>query len=314
MERKEKSDGSQSTSSLFKNMKSPIAGGVSGFITRALTQPLDCIKVRHQLQVEPIQKNAKSKYTSTAQTFMLIYREEGIRGLWKGHVPGQILSVTYGFAQFFAYDQFNRHSQCIEFFRKHSDVRHSLAGGFGGAFAMTISTPFDVVRTRFIAQDHNRGYRSVYQAFKEILTREGPRGLFRGVIPSVTAIAPNAGIQFGTYNFLIEKHNYLYDTEVPSRHVILFYGALSGIIAKTCTYPLDLVKKRLQIQQFQQNRTTFGKNMTTTGMIDCLVRTFRNERLIGLYKGVNPSIIKSGAISSLYFFFYEEIISAIDKL
>lgn len=315
MERKKKSDDeTQASSSLFKNVKAPLAGGLSGFLTRAFTQPLDCIKVRHQLQIEPIQKNVGAKYTSTLQTLLLMFKEEGIRGLWKGHVPGQILSVTYGFGQFLAYDQFNRRSRNIEFFNKHSDIRHIVAGGCAGAFGMSLATPFDVVRTRFIAQDHNRGYRSVYHAITTIVRAEGVRGLFRGLVPGISAIAPNAAIQFGTYNFLIEKYNLLMKTEVPSGHVILLSGLLSGIIAKTCIYPLDLTKKRLQIQQFHHSRTTFGKNLQTSGMIDCLRQTFRDEKVAGLYKGWTPAVIKSGAMSGLYFFFYEEITTVINKL
>lgn len=314
MERKKTSrDDEKESSTFFKNVKAPLAGGLSGFLTRALTQPLDCIKVRHQLQVEPIQKNTGAKYTSTIQTLLLMFKEEGIRGLWKGHVPGQILSITYGFGQFLAYDQFNRQSRKIQFFNDHSDTRHIVAGGFAGAFGMSIATPFDVVRTRFIAQDHNCGYRSVFDAFNSIIRNEGMRGLFRGLVPGISAIAPNAAIQFGTYNFLIERYNQLMHVEAPSRHIILLSGLSSGIIAKSCIYPLDLVKKRLQIQQFQASRTTFGKNITTTGMIDCLRQTLRDEKISGLYKGWAPAVIKSGAMSGLYFFFYEEITTSINK-
>lgn len=317
MERKQPSDGgSQNPSkplSLFIQLKAPIAGGISGFFTRALTQPLDCIKVRHQLQLEPIKKNIGAKYTSTLQTLVLMFQEEGIRGLWKGHVPGQILSITYGFGQFAAYDQFNRHSRKIQFFNDHSDIRHTVGGGFAGAFGMAIATPFDVVRTRFIAQDHGRGYQSIFDAFRTMIKTEGFRGLFRGLIPSVTAIAPNAAIQFGTYNFLLERYMAFMNEETVSRHIILMAGTCSGTIAKTCIYPLDLTKKRLQIQEFQGNRTTFGKNITTTGMLDCLKKTFAEESFAGLYKGLTPAVIKSGMMSGFYFFFYEEIITAINK-
>lgn len=298
----------------FKHMKAPIAGGISGFLTRALTQPLDCVKVRHQLQMEPIKEHAGAKYTSTLQTLMLMFREEGIKGLWKGHVPGQVLSVTYGFGQFLAYDHVNRYSRKIKFFDEHSDIRHTLSGGFAGAFGMAIATPFDVVRTRFIAQDNNRGYKNMAEAFKSIIKLEGFSGLLRGLVPGVTAIAPNAAIQFGTYNFLLEHYAAYMQIDQPSRHVILIAGMFSGIIAKSCIYPLDLTKKRLQVQKFQGNRTTFGKNITTSGMIDCLRQTFREERLAGLYKGWAPAVIKSGAMSGFYFFFYEEITTELNKL
>lgn len=315
MERKTTPHGDQDDiQTWFRHVKAPLAGGLSGFLTRAITQPLDCIKVRHQLQIEPIQKHAGAKYTSTFQTLLLMFKEEGVKGLWKGHVPGQILSVTYGFGQFLAYDHFNRHSRAIKFFNDHSDVRHIVAGGLAGAFGMSIATPFDVVRTRFIAQDHNKGYRSVFEAFAIILRKEGPRGLFRGLVPGVSAIAPNAAIQFGAYNFILEKYAAFMNQEQASRHVILLAGMFSGIIAKSFIYPLDLTKKRLQIQQFQGSRTTYGKNITTSGMFDCLRQTFKKERFSGLYKGWAPAVIKSGAMSGLYFFFYEEITTEFNKL
>lgn len=75
--------------SWFNTIKAPMAGAFSGCVTRALTQPLDCSKVRLQLQVEATEKGAR--YTSTIQTLFAIFRDEGIPGLWKGHIPAQLL-------------------------------------------------------------------------------------------------------------------------------------------------------------------------------------------------------------------------------
>jgi hypothetical protein len=60
-------------------------------------------------------------------------------------------------------------------------------------------------------------------------------------------------------------------------HLILFSGAIGGIVSKTAVYPLDLCKKRLQIQRFQQARTTFGEHFVCKGMIDCLTKTVKRE-------------------------------------
>ncbi len=46
-------------------------------------------------------KSSNSKYTSLFQTFLTIYKEEGLFGLWKGHLSGQFLSVAFVTTQFF---------------------------------------------------------------------------------------------------------------------------------------------------------------------------------------------------------------------
>lgn len=138
-----------------------MAGAFSGCVTRALTQPLDCSKVRLQLQVEPVAKASGARYSGMMQTLASIFRDEGIHGLWKGHIPAQLLSVFYGLGQFAAYDQLNRTGRHIKVFNEHPNTRHFLCGGIAGAIGNTVSTPFDVVRTRIIAQDHGRGYTSM---------------------------------------------------------------------------------------------------------------------------------------------------------
>jgi solute carrier family 25 (mitochondrial thiamine pyrophosphate transporter), member 19 len=165
---------------------------------------LDCSKVRLQLQVEPVANVIGARYTGTVQTLFAIFRDEGIHGLWKGHIPAQLLSVFYGLGQFAAYDQLNRAGRHIQLLNEHSDTRHFICGGIAGAVGNTVSTPFDVVRTRIIAQDHNRGYSSTRQALQLIFLNEGFRGLFRGLGPSVLQVAPLTAIQFWSYNVVIE--------------------------------------------------------------------------------------------------------------
>ena len=121
---------------------------------------MDCSKVRLQLQVEPVKANSGAKYCGALQTLAIIVREEGLCGLWKGHIPAQLLSVFYGIGQFAAYDQLNRYGRHISILEDHSNTRHFLCGGIAGAIGNTVSTPFDVVRTRIIAQDHSKGYTS----------------------------------------------------------------------------------------------------------------------------------------------------------
>lgn len=61
------------------------AGAVAGCVQRFVVAPLDVIKIRFQVQVEPIARGAAtastlpSKYTSVLQAAITIVREEGIK-------------------------------------------------------------------------------------------------------------------------------------------------------------------------------------------------------------------------------------------
>lgn len=57
-------------------------------------------------------------------------------------------------------------------------------------------------------------------------------------------------------------------------------------MSKTAVYPLDLCKKRLQIQKFHLSRTTFGENFVCKGLIDCLKRTVKREGWNGELRNV----------------------------
>ena len=46
-------------------------------------------------------------------------------------------------------------------------------------------------------------YRGMFDCFKQILHHEGPRGLYRGLTPSLVGIIPYAGIDLAVYEVCI---------------------------------------------------------------------------------------------------------------
>lgn len=109
-----------------------LAGGGSGFITRALCQPLDVLKIRFQLQVEPISNKPTSKYRSFLQAFGLIFREEGVKAFWKGHIPAQWLSVIYGVAQFWSFELLTKQASKLDVSSGFAPVVNFTCGSVAG--------------------------------------------------------------------------------------------------------------------------------------------------------------------------------------
>ena len=82
-------------------------------------------------------------------------------------------------------------------------------------------------------------------------------------------------------------------------------GALSGLCSKTAIYPLDLLKKRLQVQGFEEARKSFGKVRYYRGLRHCIIDVVKEEGILGLYKGLSPSLLKAIAAAALIFTSYE---------
>ncbi|CAG9818657.1 unnamed protein product [Phaedon cochleariae] len=285
-----------------------IAGGGSGMITRALCQPLDVLKIRFQLQVEPISRKSISKYQSIPQAVNVVLHEEGLKAFWKGHIPAQWLSIIYGTVQFWAFETLSKKVNKWNFSSNISPVVNFSCGAISGVSATVASFPFDVIRTRLVAQsEQQKVYKGIVDSAREILRKEGTRVLFRGLWPTMVQVGPHAGAQFMCYKLFEELYARLAKSDGTTLSSSLIAGSLAGFFAKTLIYPLDLAKKRMQIQGFEEGRKSFGKSFKCSGLNDCLVKIYRFEGVLGYYKGLSPSLIKAVVTSALHFSSYEMI-------
>lgn len=294
-------------------------GAATSISTRFLIQPLDVVKIRFQLQHEAISKKSlSSKYTSIPQCVRTIYMEEGLFGLWKGHLSGQILSFSFVTTQFLWFQQLTKASYSLvpnSFDKKTQKLKpsvHFFCGGLAAGLTVLNSQPLDVIRTRLVAQGEPRMYKGMADAARKILAQEGIRGLYKGTIPCICLTAPEAAFRFGIYQFLSQNWEKLginrrgLDDQEIGMVQSTVCGGVSGICAKTAVYPFDLIKKRLIVQGFEEARVQFGRHLKFTGMLNCLFVTVRHEGVLGLYKGYLPSLFKAWVSSGLTFFFYEK--------
>ncbi|KRT78680.1 mitochondrial carrier protein [Oryctes borbonicus] len=287
-----------------------VAGAVSGFVTRAVCQPLDVLKIRLQLQVEPISQTSISKYRSILQACILIRNEEGIRSFWKGHVPAQLLSIVYGGVQFWSFETLCRKANTFNLAKSYTPLVNFSSGFVAGSLATLLSFPFDVIRTRLVAQSEKyKAYNGIINAFVKIYKSEGFPVYFRGLTPTIIQVAPHAGIQFMCYKIFAQFYKYVFTIDENEYTTVgsILSGSLAGLCAKTVIYPLDLTRKRMQIQGFEETRKHFGRIFSCKGMVDCIQKIYVVEGFLGLFKGLSPSLAKAVATSALHFASYEYI-------
>nr|VZH97611.1 unnamed protein product [Spirometra erinaceieuropaei] len=305
-----------------------LAGSLSGFTVRAITQPLDVLKIRFQLQVENISSTNGGYYQSVSQAFRRIIQEEGLVGLWKGHVPGQILSVVYTGSEFYCFHKFSELS--ARYLHSVPSTSRDLAfGSCAGVVSSVICQPLDVFRTRLAGQGCRKVYQGLLHGARCILREEGFLAFWRGLTPTLLLIVPQTALSFGIYEGLKRtfKPGNASTSDTPASYdsgpwltlLTPAAGALAGCVSKTAIYPLDVVKKRFQIVGFEEARKPFGKlpnvtRATLTGHESAsykfitgfaLLHIWRTEGFLGLFKGWLPSMLKAGVSTAATFTFFE---------
>jgi solute carrier family 25 (mitochondrial thiamine pyrophosphate transporter), member 19 len=115
-------------------------------------------------------------------------------------------------------------------------------------------------------------------------------GFFRGLSAAVGQIVPYMGLFFMSYEFL---HQHIGGKTLPFGTGDATAGIFASVFAKTAVFPLDLVRKRLQVQG-----PTRAKYVHTNipvydrGVIRALAMIWSKEGYRGWYRGLTVSLIK----------------------
>ena len=67
-------------------------------------------------------------------------------------------------------------------------------------------------------------------------------------------------------------------------------GAIAGTVGQTVAYPLDLVRRRLQVQTFLKDK--LPPSQIYNGTWDAIVKIVKYEGVVGLYRGTWPNYLK----------------------
>ncbi|PIN04735.1 putative mitochondrial carrier protein [Handroanthus impetiginosus] len=261
-----------------------IAGGVAGAASRTTTAPLDRLKVILQVQ---------TSRAAIGPAIKSIWKEGGILGFFRGNGINVVKVAPESAIKFYTYELLKS-----VIGNDNGDVGtlgRLASGGLAGAVAQTCIYPMDLVKTRLQTYVCEKGnVPSLGKLSKDIWLQEGPRALYRGLIPSLLGIIPYAGIDLTAYETLkdMSRKYILHDGE-PGPLVQLSCGTVSGALGATCVYPLQVVRTRMQAQR------------TYNSMSDVFLRTYKNEGFRGFYKGLFPNLLKVVPAASITYLVYE---------
>lgn len=294
-----------------------LAGGVAGLVSRFCVAPLDVVKIRLQLQIHSLSDPTSHLhiqgpvYKGTLSTIRSILREEGIPGLWKGNIPAELMYVCYGALQFAAYRTTTQALSQLPH-RLPPPAESFIAGATAGGLATASTYPLDLLRTRFAAQGTERVYTSLLASVREIARSEGHRGFFRGCSAAMGQIVPYMGLFFATYESLRPVMSGLHGLPFGSGDAAA--GVVASVLAKTGVFPLDLVRKRLQVQGPTRSKYIHRNIPEYQGVFNTMALIVRTQGLRGLYRGLTVSLIKAAPASAVTMWTYEKSLKLLQDL
>ncbi|GIY20203.1 calcium-binding mitochondrial carrier protein SCaMC-3 [Caerostris darwini] len=269
-----------------------VAGGLAGAVSRTCTAPLDRIKVFLQVR--------GSEYSTINACLRHMLKEGGIPSLWRGNGINVLKIAPESALKFMAYEQAKRlirgnTGRELEIYERF------IAGSLAGGISQTLIYPLEVLKTR-LALRKTGEYTSIWDATCKIYKKEGLRSFYRGYLPNLLGIIPYAGIDLAIYETLKKTYVSRHPEETdPGILVLLGCGTVSSSCGQIASYPLALVRTRLQAQAVTNDSTT----REASSMIGLFKNIVKREGVSGLYRGITPNFMKVAPAVSISYVVYE---------
>lgn len=267
------------------------AGAMAGAVSRTGTAPLDRMKVFMQVH------SSKSNKISLVGGFKQMLKEGGVSSLWRGNGVNVLKIAPETAIKFMAYEQYKK--LLASEAGKVKTHERFMAGSLAGATAQTAIYPMEVMKTRLTLRKTGQ-YSGMFDCAKKILKKEGVKAFYKGYVPNILGIIPYAGIDLAVYESLknLWLSRYASDSANPGVLVLLGCGTLSSSCGQIASYPLALVRTRMQAQASVE-----GSEQLPMGLM--VKKIVEKEGLFGLYRGILPNFMKVIPAVSISYVVYE---------
>lgn len=161
------------------------AGFLSGFMTTVIMAPGERIKCLLQVQQA---STGPPKYSGPVDVAKSLYREGGLRSVFKGSAATAARDAPASAAYFASYELIQRWLQGPD--RQKLSVGSTLfAGGCAGICNWLVAIPMDVVKSRLQAAPDGM-YKGALDVLNKTVAKEGVGALWKGAVPVLLRAFP----------------------------------------------------------------------------------------------------------------------------
>ncbi|KAG7443923.1 mitochondrial carrier [Guyanagaster necrorhizus] len=305
-----------------------LAGTIGGIAGLVVGYPFDTVKVRFQ------NPEMTGKYRSTMHALTTIIKEERFIGMYKGitsplATAALMNGLVFASYRFFMKIQLENNSSIPTL------TQIALAGAGSGIVSSIVTTPTELIKIR---QQSLLVPSSTYDVVLDILRKNGIRGLYRGI--AATALRD---LGYGSYFFAYEATSRyftptpgssLHPSEIqlllsqvdgqvrtPSWIAMLLAGGVAGIAGWVTTFPLDVVKTRMQSTESSYRSSILGPDTRSSPSSPLLlpgsnryrtvwstiVASYEAEGLAVFFRGLAPTLVRAVPVNMATFATFEAI-------
>lgn len=166
-----------------------LSGALVG-VGEVVLLPLDVLKIKSQNNPEALR----------GRGLLAILREERLAGLYRGAGWTAARNAPGSFALFGASAFVKGRVFGLDNYNDATFAQTFVASAAGGIASITVASPLDVIKTRLQTRDFNSG-ETGFQILRDLMRKEGPAALFKGLVPKVLVVGPKL-----VFSFTIAQH------------------------------------------------------------------------------------------------------------
>ena len=255
-------------SNMTKLLKSVLCAGLAAVITVSFIHPIDVVKTRMQV--------SKKGEGSLGQVIGGALKNEGPGAFYKGIGPAWLREASYTSLRLGLYEPIKvlvGATAGAGFFRKF------LAGALAGAIGSCAGNPFDVLKTRMMADKTSS--KGLGEIAGEIMNKEGFGGFYKGFNVNVLRAMVLNATKMACYDTC---KAYIITAFAVEGLLLQFMAAFTAGFVMTCTVaPFDMCRTLLMNQKKDENGNMQYKNLG-----DCFMSILKKDGPMGFYKGFLP--------------------------
>lgn len=248
--------------------------------------------------------------------------------MFRGHSATLLRIFPYAGIKFLVYEQVR--SVLIPDRTKETPTRRLLSGSLAGVTSVFFTYPLEIIRVRLAFETKKDSKASVRRicdtiyhehpstpqgsTLAAVRPSSGLSNFYRGFTPTMAGMVPYAGMSFLTHDTVkdwlrhpsIVHHTTLHGVDGADHGqkprlkdwAELTSGASAGLVSQTASYPLEVIRRRMQVG----GAVGDGKMLT---MRETTVKIFAERGLPGFFVGLSIGYIKVIPLAAISFWVYE---------